>query len=261
MKNTFTSISKRNFITIVEVNNPPANALSSASIKELRSVFHTLANDEATRAIILTGFGRFFIAGADIKEFVTVLGKEAEALAMATAGQALCDEIEAMNKPVIAAINGPALGGGLEVALGCHYRIATEQAILGLPELKLGLLPAFGGTQRLSRLTNPAIALEIILTSKQITSREAYELGIIQQVVTIEELISAAIKTAESFIEGKSMTSITRTIECIMQGYQEDVQHGLKRERHRFAELFKTNDAREGIHAFVEKRKPNFTQS
>ncbi|OAJ73883.1 enoyl-CoA hydratase [Brevibacillus sp. SKDU10] len=261
MKNTFTAISKRNFITIVEINNPPANTLSSASIKELRSVFHTLANDEATRAIILTGFGRFFIAGADIKEFVTVLGNEAEALAMATAGQALCDEIEAMNKPVIAAINGPALGGGLEVALGCHYRIATEQAILGLPELKLGLLPAFGGTQRLSRLTNPATALEIILTSKQITSREAYELGIIQQVVTGEELISAAIKTAESFIEGKSMTSITRTIECIMQGYQEDVQHGLKRERHRFAELCKTNDAREGIHAFVQKRKPNFTQS
>ncbi|MBM7107700.1 enoyl-CoA hydratase-related protein [Brevibacillus laterosporus] len=158
MENTFTAISKSNFVTIVEVDNPPANTLSSASIAELRSVFHTLATDETTRAIILTGLGRFFIAGADIKEFVAVLGNEAEALAMATAGQALCDEIEAMNKPVIAAINGPALGGGLEVALGCHYRIAADDAILGLPELKLGLLPAFGGTQRLSRLTNPAIA-------------------------------------------------------------------------------------------------------
>ncbi|PPA83615.1 enoyl-CoA hydratase [Brevibacillus laterosporus] len=261
MENTFTAISKSNFVTIVEVDNPPANTLSSASIAELRSVFHTLATDEATRAIILTGLGRFFIAGADIKEFVAVLGNEAEALAMATAGQALCDEIEAMNKPVIAAINGPALGGGLEVALGCHYRIAADHAILGLPELKLGLLPAFGGTQRLSRLTNPAIALEIILTSKQVTSKEAYELGIIQKVVTSEELLSTAIKTAESFIEEKSMTSITRTIECIMQGYQEDIQQGLKRERHRFAELFNTKGAKEGIHAFVEKRKPKFIQS
>ncbi|MCR8980622.1 enoyl-CoA hydratase-related protein [Brevibacillus laterosporus] len=261
MENTFTAISKSNFVTIVEVDNPPANTLSSASIAELRSVFHTLATDEATRAIILTGLGRFFIAGADIKEFVAVLGNEAEALAMATAGQALCDEIEAMNKPVIAAINGPALGGGLEVALGCHYRIAADDAILGLPELKLGLLPAFGGTQRLSRITNPAIALEIILKSKQVTSKEAYELGIIQKVVTSEELLSTAIKTAESFIEEKSMTSITRTIECIMQGYQEDIQQGLKRERHRFAELFNTKDAKEGIHAFVEKRKPKFIQS
>ncbi|RAP26388.1 Enoyl-CoA hydratase [Brevibacillus laterosporus] len=261
MENKFTTISKNNFVTIVRVDNPPANTLSSASIAELRSVFHTLANDEDTRAIILTGLGRFFIAGADIKEFVGVLGNEAEALAMATAGQALCDEIEAMKKPVIAAINGPALGGGFEVALGCHYRIATDHAILGLPELKLGLLPAFGGTQRLSRITNPSIALDIILTSKQVTSKEAYELGIIQKIVTPEALISTAFETAESFIEGKSMTSVTRTIECIMQGYQEEIQDGLKRERQRFAELFVTEDAKEGIHAFVEKRKPNFIQS
>lgn len=261
MKNHLVTVSKENFISIVEINHPPANALSSACIAELRSVFASLATDDDTRAIVLTGAGRFFIAGADIKEFVSAMGEEGKGLAMATAGQMLCDEIEAMNKPVIAAINGPALGGGLEVVMSCHYRIASESAILGLPELKLGLLPTFGGTQRLAQMTNTAIAIDLILTSKQLTSEEALHLGIIQAVVSQEEVRQKAIDKAESFIDGKSMTSITRTIECIMQGNKEPIQAGLARERKKFAELFNTEDAKEGVQAFIEKRKPQFIHS
>ena len=227
----------------------------------MRSIFHALAEDEETSVIILTGFGRFFVAGADIKEFVSAFGNKEKALNMAKAGQAICDEIEAMKKPVIAAINGPALGGGLELALGCHFRIASTKAVLGLPELKLGLLPTFGGTQRLSRITNTATALNLILTSKQLTPEEALQLGIIQLVTEPEELLPAAKAIAHSFIAGKSMTSISRTIECVIQGAKENLQSGLERERTRFAELFLTEDVKEGVQAFIEKRQPHFKHS
>ena len=261
MIDTFACVSKEGSITIINVDNPPANALSSACIENLRSIFQDLAEDEETRAIILTGSGRFFVAGADIKEFVSAFGNEEKALKMAEAGQAICDEIEAMKKPVIAAINGPALGGGLELALGCHFRIASSKAILGLPELKLGLLPTFGGTQRLSRITNTAAALNLILTSKQLSPDEALRLGIIQLVTEPEELLPTAKAIAQSFIDGKSMTSVSRTIECVIQGTKEDLQSGLERERTRFAELFLTEDAKEGVQAFIEKRQPNFKHS
>jgi len=246
---------------MIEVNNPPANTLSSSCIEELRVVLRNLSKDEDTRAIILTGAGKFFVAGADIKEFVAALGNEEKGLAMAKAGQDLCNEIESMNKPVIAAINGAALGGGLELAMACHYRIAADSAFVGLPELKLGLLPSFGGTYRLTKLTDASTSLNLILTSKQLTADEAKEHGIVQLVVEQEELLSTARKIAQSFIEGKSMTSITKVIECIVQGSNENLQDALERERRKFAELFLTSDADEGINAFIEKRKPNFTHA
>ncbi|MBD8004067.1 enoyl-CoA hydratase-related protein [Bacillus norwichensis] len=261
MIDTFANVNKEGTIKIVKVDHPPANTLSSACIDHLRYIFQELAEDEETSAIILTGSGRFFVAGADIKEFVSAFGHQERALKMAEAGQAICDEIEAMKKPVIAAINGPALGGGLELALSCHYRIASNQAILGLPELKLGLLPTFGGTQRLSRITNTATALNLILTSKQLSPDEALELGIIQMVTEPEELLPVAKTIARSFIDGKSMTSVSRTIECVVQGMKEEIQSGLERERKRFAELFLTEDAKEGVQAFIEKRKPQFKHS
>ncbi|KOS60493.1 enoyl-CoA hydratase/isomerase family protein [Lysinibacillus agricola] len=258
---TFANISKEGSITIVNLDHPPANTLSSACIENLRFIFQELSVDEETNAIILTGSGRFFAAGADIKEFVAAFGKQEDALKMAEAGQALCDEIESMKKPVIAAINGPALGGGLELALGCHFRIASDNAILGLPELKLGLLPTFGGTQRLSRITSQAKALQLILTSQQLSADEALQLGIIQMVTEPTELLTTAKAIAQSFIEGKSMTSVSRTIECVIQGMREDFQTGLERERTKFAELFLTDDAKEGVQAFIEKRQPRFKHS
>jgi len=258
MIETFANISKEGSITIIHLDHPPANTLSSASIENLRLIFQELAEDIETSAIIITGSGRFFVAGADIKEFVAAFGQQDKALQMAKAGQALCDEVEAMKKPVIAAINGPALGGGLELALGCHFRIASNQALLGLPELKLGLLPTFGGTQRLSRITNQATALQLILTSKQLSAEEALQLGIIQQVTEPDELLTTAKAIAQSFVEGKSMTSISRTIECVIQSTKDSLQNGLELEKTRFAELFLTNDAKEGVQAFIEKRQPHF---
>lgn len=258
MTTYFSNTTIEDAIAIVEVDNAPANALSSACIAELRTVFRNLSRDDSVSAIILTGAGRFFIAGADIKEFTNAFGNQQKGLEMALAGQDICNKIETFNKPVIAAINGPCLGGGLELALGCHYRITTPSAILGLPELQLGLIPTFGGTQRLSRVTDTATALDLILTSKRLNGEEAKDKGIVQLVVPEEELLTTAKIIAQSFIEGKSMTSVTRAVECIIQGANESLSDGLKRERDRFSELFVTTDAKEGIEAFIEKRKPVF---
>ncbi|AOH53595.1 enoyl-CoA hydratase [Peribacillus muralis] len=258
MNYKYKKVEKENFITVVTLNNPPANTLSSSCIAELRILLQELGRDEETRAIILTGAGRFFIAGADIKEFVSKLGDQEQGLALAEGGQALCDEIEALKKPVIAAINGPALGGGLELAMSCHFRIVSEQATVGLPELKLGLIPTFGGTQRLRKITDTATALELILTGRTLLASEAVELGIAQLAVKEAELLKTVTAIAASFVEGKSMTSVMRAVECIVQGSNESMEQGLERERKRFAELFLTADAKEGIHAFVEKRKPDF---
>ncbi|AJO18390.1 enoyl-CoA hydratase-related protein [Bacillus paralicheniformis] len=257
----YATLKTEHSITTVTLNNPPANTLSSSCIAELRSLFRELARDEETKAIIVTGKGRFFVAGADIKEFVSKLGNQKLGLALAKGGQALCDEIEASNKPVIAAINGPALGGGLELAMSCHFRIVSDDATLGLPELKLGLIPAFGGTQRLRNITDTATALDLILTGRTLSAQEAVELKIAQMAVKGEELMKTAEGVASSFIEGKSMTSVRRAVECVVQGASESMEQALERERNRFAELFVTSDAKEGIHAFVEKRKPNFHHS
>lgn len=257
----FSTLAYEDQIAIVEINTPPANTLSIKAIAELRTIIKKLDEETDVHGIIITGAGHFFVAGADIKEFVPALGDDQQGLAMSKAGQALCNEIEAIKKPVIAAINGTALGGGMELAMACHFRIASENAVLGLPELKLGLIPSFGGTQRLSRITNTATALDLILTGKQISGKEAQVLDIIQVSVPKEELLSTALTIAKSFVDGKSMTSVKRAIECVIKGYNENLVDGLARESKQFAELFLTADAKEGIQAFVEKRKPEFKQS
>lgn len=258
MAQKYMNISRENNIAIVEINHAPANALSSACISALRNAFNELDRDDGTHAIILTGAGRFFAAGADIKEFVKVFDDEAGASTLAENGQNLCNEIEAMRKPVIAAINGPALGGGMEVAMSCHIRVAAKNAIMGLPELKLGLIPTFGGTKRLTKMTNIATAVELILTGKQLSAEEAQKLDIVQLVTEQEELLPAAIAIASSLNEGKSLTSISRAIQCIAKGAYENLEDSLEREREMFAQLFSTYDAKEGIQAFIEKRQPEF---
>lgn len=261
MSYEYLNVTYEEHIAVVEINVPPANTLSSGSIAELRTAVKDLENNEAVHGVVVTGAGRFFVAGADIKEFVPALGNYDEGLQMAEAGQALCDEIEAMKKPVVAAINGAALGGGLELAMGCHYRIAASDAVLGLPELNLGLIPAFGGTQRLSRLTDLGTAVDIILTGKQLSGDEAKEAGIVHQSVALDDLRETALATAKALVDGKSMTSVSRALEAITSGYNDSIENGLKRERELFAELFLTDDAKEGINAFVDKRSPEFKHS
>ncbi|NBJ69894.1 MULTISPECIES: enoyl-CoA hydratase-related protein [Clostridia] len=245
-------------IAILTLDSPPANALSSAMIAEMRTTLQQIENQSDVHAIILTGAGKFFAAGANIKEFVPAMGDYQKGIHMSKAGQDLCNELEAMKKPVIAAINGPALGGGLEVAMGCHYRIASNKATVGLPEVKLGLVPSFGGTQRLTRITGVATALELILTGKHIDSYQAQELGIVQVTVAADELMAAAKTIAHSFVAGNSMQSVTRAVESVVQGARKSFADGLQRENEIFGELFLTADAKEGVQAFVEKRKPDF---
>ncbi|GAA0425016.1 MAG: enoyl-CoA hydratase-related protein [Bacillota bacterium] len=258
MEFKYIKITYNSNIAVVELNNPPANALSTTTIGELRSAFKQLADAENVHAVILTGSGKFFAAGADIKEFVPAMGDYDRGIQMSELGQQLCNDIEQLKKPVIAAINGPALGGGLELAMGCHFRIAVNEAKLGLPEVKLGLIPSFGGTQRLARITNMATALDLILSGKHIASQEAVKHGLIQVTVSAEELMSTALTIANSFTEGNSMASVTRAIQSIVKGIHEPFEEGLKREKQKFAELFLTEDAKEGVQAFVEKRKPSF---
>lgn len=255
---TYTKIETKEGVATVTIMNPKANALSSECIAELCTLFEDLAKDLTIRAIVLTGGGKFFSAGADIKEFVQAIGDSETGLKMGQMGQALCDKVEAMTKPVIAAINGPALGGGLELAMSCHVRIAAHSALLGLPELKLGLLPTFGGTQRLSRIVGKGKALQLILSGRHVKAKEAQEIGLVEEVS--DTPVQDAEKMALSFIEDKSDQSIFRTLLCITKGYDEDLETGLKREREQFADLFLTADAKEGIRAFIDKRSPNFTQ-
>lgn len=242
----------------IELDAPPANTLSTTMIQELRTVFKQLRETDHVHAIIITGSGKFFAAGADIKEFVPAMGDAHKGRSISEAGQALCNEIESMNKPVIAAINGPALGGGLELAMACHFRIAAHDAKLGLPELNLGLIPSFGGTQRLARITGIATATELILSSKHINGEQAFAYGIVQLSTPQEELLPTTLATANGFINGHSMTSVIKAMESIVYGYHESFADGLKRERENFAALFQTEDAKEGVNAFVEKRKPSF---
>ncbi|SDJ24386.1 enoyl-CoA hydratase-related protein [Natribacillus halophilus] len=256
----YVNVSTESFITTVEMDHPPANTLSAASISELREVFRTLAEDENTRAILLTGNGRFFAAGADIKEFVDAFDDYDKARKMSQAGQGLCEEIESSKKPVIAAINGAALGGGLEVAMACHYRFMSEDAVVGLPELNLGLIPSFGGTQRMRQFIGSAVTMEYILTGKNMEADKAADLGLVQQVVAGDSLRADAFSFAEQLIAGKSMTSVERAVEAITRGDYDSMEDGLKREQKFFGELFGTHDGKEGVQAFLDKRKPDFRQ-
>lgn len=255
--NQYIHVKKEQHIAVIEIDHAPANALSSQVIKELRKVINHVDNDFDVHAVIITGAGRFFIAGADIKEFIPALGSKKKAVEMANQGQLVCEEIEVMKKPVIAAINGACLGGGLEIALACHIRLVSEEAILGLPELNLGLIPAFGGTQRLTNLLGISEALELILTSHQLSANEAKELKLVKEVYKSSELLENAKELARKLTKKNSYQTIKRATQAIVSSSKKEID-GYKLERDLFAELFETKDANEGIYAFIEKRKAEF---
>ncbi len=258
MTNKFIHLTQEQNLAIIEIDNAPANALSAVVIKELRSILEDVHHNENIHAVILTGKGKFFVAGADIKEFLPNMGDKEAGHKMSQAGQLVCDEIESMNKPVIAAINGLALGGGLEIALACHIRLISESAEVGLPELKLGLLPSFGGTQRLTKMIGLSEAMDIILTSKQLTALETKNLGITKEVLPTDKLLDRAKELANSYLVGNSFQSITRVVDAMVSGNNSDFRTGLEKESELFAELFLTDDAKEGVEAFNEKRTASF---
>ncbi|WP_047150560.1 enoyl-CoA hydratase [Aneurinibacillus tyrosinisolvens] len=247
-----------NRVALLSIDAPPANTLSAATLSGLSQAFDYLETNEEVKAVVLTGAGKFFVAGADIKEFTGAFGEKEKAVEIARAGQELFTRIENFHKPVIAAINGAALGGGLELAMACHIRFAAEGAQLGLPELKLGLIPGFGGTQRLARLTGKAKAIELILSSQFIDGKEAERISLVNRVLPLESLLDEAKQFAASLTEEKSAVSVRAALEAVTYGLDAGQEKGMGREAELFGELFGSEDVREGVNAFIEKRKPNF---
>ena len=248
-------LEKQEKINIITINRPKSlNALNGKTIKEISGALDILENDIDCRVIIITGSGqKSFVAGADIKEFSDFGQHEAEELAR-NGQNLLFNKIENLKKPVIAAVNGFALGGGLELAMSCHIRYASENAKLGLPEVTLGLIPGYGGTQRLPKLVGKGIANEMIFSAKMISAERAKEIGLVNEVYSIEDLLPKTIELA-SLISKNSSQAISKAITAVNAS---DNQNGHELEIKFFGELFDMEDKKEGISAFINKRKPNF---
>lgn len=242
-------------IAVVTLNRPQAlNALNNELLSELSSFLDEAEGNPSVRVIILTGSGeKSFVAGADIKEFSDFSGKEGQKLAEQGQNN-LFNKVENLSKPVIAAINGFALGGGLELAMACDFRIASSNAKLGLPEVTLGLIPGYGGTQRLPKLIGKGRAAQMIFTAEMISAERAYEIGLVNEIVEQSELKDQVIKIA-SKISRNSLTAISKAIKAINLS---DTSKGFDMEIKSFGELFDEADFKEGVNAFLEKRKPNF---
>ncbi len=246
----------KDHIAVISINRPPANALSTVVLKGLSNILDDLELNQEVRVIVLHGEGRFFSAGADIKEF-TSLKNESDYSKLAKYGQDLFNRIEQFPKPIIAAIHGAALGGGLELAMGCHFRLVSENAKLGLPELQLGIIPGFAGTARLPRYVGIARAAEMFWTSEPITGIEAVQYGLANHAYKEEDLLTETLKLARK-IALKSPIAVASTIELINLGKKGDFQAIVDHEAELFAKSFSSKDSEEGIRAFIEKRQPHF---
>ena len=247
-----------NSIATIKINRPEQlNALSVQVLADLKKEFEAVEQDNEVGVIILTGEGdKAFIAGADIKEMSTFSSEEA--ITYAKNGQSLTTYIENFPKPVIAAINGFALGGGCEFAMACHIRYASETAKLGQPEVGLGLIAGFGGTQRLPRLVGKGYALEILLSGGMLSASDAKEMGLVNAIFPKESLMEACLKLASKILRNGPI-AIRETIYAVNEGLDLSLEDGLKEEAHRFGVIFKSEDKNEGTTAFIEKRPAKFT--
>jgi enoyl-CoA hydratase/carnithine racemase len=244
-------------VATVVINHPPVNSLSMPVISDLESIIKEIKADPAVKAVVITGAGSFFVAGADIKE-ISELKDAQEGATMARRGERLFREIELMDIPVIAAVNGMALGGGNELAMACHIRIASDRAKIGQPEINLGIIPGYGGTQRLARLVGVGKAIEIIISGEPVTGAEAKAIGLVNRVVPETEVMKQAKGLAQR-IAAKSKQATSRALKAIRDGYALDLDEGLALENKLFGQLCETKDMREGLSAFLEKRQPKFT--
>jgi enoyl-CoA hydratase len=251
-------IDTSDFITTIYINRPEKlNALNGTTLQDLHECLKQLETDSNTKVLILTGSGeKSFVAGADISEFSNFSEKEGAQLAK-NGQETVFDYIENFPKPIICAINGFALGGGLELALACHMRVASDNAKMGLPEVTLGLIPGYGGTQRLPQLVGKGIAIEMITTAKMITAQEAKEIGLVNHCVSQIELHDFSKNLANQIIKNSS-SAIKKALKAILSGYKKE-ENGFETEIKAFGECFGTSDFIEGTTAFLEKRKPNFT--
>jgi enoyl-CoA hydratase len=244
-------------IALVKVNRPQAmNALNQEVLLELFSAFKELDQDDKVGVVILSGEGKAFVAGADIKEMLSM--NAIEARKFGETGHVLMNFMGQMEKPIVAAVNGFALGGGMELALACDFIYAAENAKFGQPEINLGIIPGFGGTQRLSRQIGRAQAKELIFTGGIMSAQEAKEIGIVNKVFPPETLLSEVKKVA-ALIASKGALSLRLAKSAIDTGYNVDLKSGCSIERDSFALCFSHQDQKEGMSAFLEKRKPAFT--
>ena len=251
-------IEKQDNIAVITINRPTKlNALNKATIQELHEGFKALNQDQSVKAIIITGSGgKAFVAGADISEFANFSVEEGEKLA-AKGQELLFDFVQNLSKPVIAAVNGFALGGGLELAMSCHFRVASTNAKMGLPEVTLGVIPGYGGTQRLAQLVGKGRAMELIMTAGMLDAEKAAAYGLVNHVVSQEELLDFT-KGIALKIANNSSIAIAKAIEAINANF-EDGTNGYEVEIKNFGACFGTEDFKEGTTAFLEKRKAVFT--
>ena len=247
-------------IAIITFNRPEVlNALNNKLLKELSHALDEISENEDIRVLILTGAGeKSFVAGADIKEFPTF--NPLKAKSFSEMGHSLMNKLQELPIPVIAAVNGFALGGGCEIAMACDFIYASENAIFGLPEITLGIIPGFGGTQRLPRLVGRSMAKEMIFTGKMIPAAEAKNMGLANRVCSQEQLMDEAVKTAKT-IASRGKVSLRTAKQAINNGMNVDLTTGCSIEIDAFALCFTSPDAKEGASAFLEKRTPDFKGS
>jgi enoyl-CoA hydratase/carnithine racemase len=248
----------KNHIAYIAINRPKVlNALNAPTLAEIRKAFESVRTDPAIRAAILTGSGeKSFAAGADISEFIPLAAAEGQAKSVDA--QAVFALIENCGKPVIAAVNGYALGGGCEMAMACSIRIASEKAHFGQPEIKLGIIPGFGGTQRLPRLVGRGVALQMILTGEMISAVDALRIGLVNEVVASADLLKRAEEIACKII-GNGPIAARLGLEAVNRGLEMPLEQGLAHEASLFGLAFATKDKTEGTKAFMEKRAAQFT--
>lgn len=248
-------------IAVIAIDHPPANAFDLRTMSELEAAFDEATANTAVKAIVITGAGQFaFVAGADINEIKALAGNQDAIRGFMQKGQAIFSKIEASKKPVIAAVNAVALGGGLELCLACHMRVAGDKARFGLPEINLGIIPGWGGTQRLQRAVGKAKAIEMILTGDIINAQEAYRINLVNKVVPATAVVKEAMGLAKKITE-KGGLAVAGALDAINAGADLPLSEGLARELENISRIAMTNDAREGVTAFLEKRRPNFTDS
>ncbi|WP_141453519.1 enoyl-CoA hydratase-related protein [Pseudoxanthomonas sp. z9] len=257
MSDTPVSVTDQGAIRRITVNRPDKlNALNAATLDALLAAFEAAAGDPAVRVVVLTGAGpKAFVAGADIAEISALSAVEGRDFSLR--GQRLMRRIETLPKPVIAMINGFALGGGLELAMACHLRIASDNAKVGQPEINLGLIPGFGGSQRLLRLAGRAATLELCLLGAPITAERAYQLGIVNKVVAADALEAETTQWAEQLAQAAPL-ALRGNLDVIHVGGECAIEEGLQYESAQFGLMFSTEDMREGTRAFLERRKPQF---
>ncbi|TCP54668.1 enoyl-CoA hydratase/carnithine racemase [Tumebacillus sp. BK434] len=252
----FTRLTKENGIAILTIDNPPLNVLSERVGLEIRECVTEVEHDEEVVVLIVTGAGRAFIAGADIKEFPSKMAR-GEAKKMALEHFHTYNRLDFLPKPTIAALNGVTLGGGLELAMACDIRIAGESVKLGLPEIKLGLFPGAGGTQRLPRLVGEGRAKELMFIGDPITAQEAWQIGLVNKVVPDDKVLTSALDMA-NVLATRTLTALSRIKKAVDKGLEMDLTSGVLYEAELLDEVFQTEDIVEGCNAFLEKREPKF---